>query len=146
MVLELQGEEGDVLLQQAEENFVPLPHGKAPQLRFFNPGQLSLIAGVGRAGPASGGEEVHILGGCLIGHKGHQAPVAVVRQRQARLLPGLPEDAVLGALPIFEFAAHADPFVMVQIALLFHPVEHQVSVAPLQIAEGGIDHLPSPLP
>ena len=78
---------------------------------------------------------MHIFRGRLVGDKGHQSPVAVVRQRQPRLLPGLPQDAVLGALPRLELAAHADPLVMIDVVFLLHPVEHQVFLAPLQIAK-----------
>lgn len=53
--------------------------------------------------------------------------------------PHLPYKAVLRAFKPLKFAAHAHPFVVVVVVLLFDAVQHQVSVLPLQIAKGGAE-------
>ena len=83
---------------------------------------------------------MHVLRGGLVGDKSHQPPVAVVRQGQARLLKTLPEDAVFRTLSVLKLASHADPFPLVHVVVFLYPVEHQVLVPPLQIAQGGIQH------
>ena len=83
---------------------------------------------------------MHVLRGGLVGDKGHQPPVAVVRQSQARLLKALPEDAVLGALSVLKLAPHADPLSLVHVVVLFHPVEHQILPGLVfQIDQCGVD-------
>ncbi len=66
-----------------------------------------------------GGEEVHVFRDPPVGDEGHQAPVAVVGEGEAGLLPHLPEQAVLGALLVLELSANADPFVVVEVVFLF---------------------------
>ena len=87
----------------------------------------------------------HILRGPPVGDKGDDPPVSVVGEGKPGLLPGLPEQTVLRALPVLEFAADPDPLVLVQVVLLFHPVEHQVLLSPADIAQRGIDHVRPPL-
>ena len=67
-------------------------------------------------------------------------PIAVFRWGESGLLVHFPEHAVLGALPVLELAADADPLALIQIILLLDPVEHQTLTALTDVAEGGVDH------
>ena len=71
--------------------------------------------------------------------QGQQSPGTVARQGKAGLFPHLPHKAVLRAFKPLKFAAHAHPFVVVVVVLLFDAVQHQVGVLPLQIAKGGAE-------
>ena len=104
-----------------------------------NPLQIPLIAVLDLPGEVLRVKEVHIFGAVLVRYKGDNPPVPPAVQGESGLLQHLPAETVLGALPGFELAADADPFILVEVALLFHPVEHEVFLAPLEITEGGID-------
>jgi hypothetical protein len=80
---------------------------------------------------------VHTLernGFLTIGQEGHDTPAPPGGQGQTRLLFGLPQEALVGGLLRLEFAADADPFVLVDIVLLFDPVEHQHLIPPGNVA------------
>src|SRR5699024_2624913 len=141
LIAQLQGEEGLVLPgDQVQEDGVPLPVGDLQQAVPGNPLQHPLVALLQLPGEAVSGEQVHILGGQAVGDKGDDPPVAVVRQGEAGLLAGLPEEAVLRALLVLELPADADPLVLIQVVFLLDPVEHQVFVTPADITERCIDH------
>ena len=126
---------------EPEKDLVPLPDGQVADLVLVHPLQISFVAGDGLTGPAGGGEEVHVLGFGAGVHKGDDAPVPVVRQGKAGLLPGFPEDALLRALPVLKLAAYTNPLVVVHIVFLLDPVEHQVLVPVIfQVAEGTVQH------
>ena len=55
-----------------------------------------------------------------------------------------PEQALLRALPLLALAANADPLVMIQVMLLFDPVEHQNLVPPGDVAQRCILHTTAP--
>ena len=82
---------------------------------------------------------MHILRLVAIGDKGHETAVAPARERQTGLLPRFAQGAVLGRLAVLKFAAHADPFVVVEVILLFRAVQHQIFVAALEIDERRVD-------
>ena len=65
------------------------------------------------AGEAIGGEQVHILRGPPVGDKGDDPPVSIAGEREPGLLPGLPEQTVLRALPVLELAPDPDPLIPV---------------------------------
>ena len=83
---------------------------------------------------------MHILRFPLIGNKGDDAPVAVLREKEASFLPCLPQQALLRALILLKLAANADPLVVVEIVFLFDPVQKQHIVPSQHIAQGGIFH------
>ena len=119
--------------------------GQLQQVALGDPLQISLVALLQGSGKAVGGEQVHILRGPPVGDKGDDPPVSVVGEGKPGLLPGLPEQTVLRALPVLELAPDPDPLVLVQIVLLLDPVEHQVLLSPADIAQRGIDHVRPPL-
>ena len=136
-VHQLEGEPRAFLVQQPEEDLVALPDGQLRHLLLRHPFQHALPAGIALhhlARPLIGGVEVDELGH-IAPDEGQQAPAAPVGQGQACLLLHLAEKTVLRAFEPLEFAAHADPLVVVVVVLLLHPVEHQVGVVPLQIAQ-----------
>ena len=116
--------------------------GQACHLFFRHPFQHALLTGVALyhlALPAVRRVEVDELGH-IAPEEGQQPPAAPAGQGQARFLPHLPEQAVLRALEPLKFAADTHPFIVVVVVLLFHAVEHQVGVLPLQIAERGAEN------
>ena len=132
-----------MLVHKPQEDAVALPLLQGGKLVLADPGQLSLVALLRRAGKARGVEQVHVFGRVDVGDEGHEPAVAELRERQSRLLKHLAAHAVLRAFLIFEFSAYADPFVVVFIVLLFDAVEHQILPVPLQIAERGLLHAAS---
>ena len=144
LVAQLQGEEGRLRGQELQKQVVPRPERQLLHPVQVHPFQVSLVAPSYGAGEAVGGEEVHILGGPLVGDESHQSPEAPGGQRQACLLPHLPQEALLRALPLLALAANADPLVMIQVMLLFDPVEHQNLVSPGDVAQRRILHTTAP--
>ena len=140
-VTQLQREEGDILLNEPQKDLVPLPVGDGAQLCPGQPLQVALRAvGPQGSGKAVDGEQMHVLRGPAVGDKSDQPPIAVFRWGESGLLVHFPEHAVLGALPVLELAADADPLALIQIILLLDPVEHQTLTALTDVAEGGVDH------
>ena len=83
------------------------------------------------------------LNGPTLAAQVHQATAksaAPAGQGQAGFLLRLPQQALVGGLGSLEFAADADPFVLVDVVFLFDPVEHQHFAAPGDIAQSGIAH------
>ena len=73
-------------------------------------------------------------------HKCDDAAVTPFRDGEARLFPHLTQHAVLGALPFFELAAHAEPFVVVEVVFLLGAMQHEVLAAALQITKCRLFH------
>ena len=120
---------------------------KSFRLRLFTPmirapawRAVSASASLWTSTSAVDGEQMHVLRGPAVGDKSDQPPIAVFRWGESGLLVHFPEHAVLGALPVLELAADADPLALIQIILLLDPVEHQTLTALTDVAEGGVDH------
>ena len=105
---------------------------------LVDPGQLSLVAVLRRAGKACGVEQVHVLGRPDVRDERDKAAVAELCQRQAGLFKHLAAHAVLRTFLILKFSADADPFVMIFVVRLLDAVEHQVLPVLLQIAKRGL--------
>ena len=98
-----------MLVHEPQEDPVALPLLQGGELPLADPGQLTLVAVLRRAGEARGVEQVHILGRVDVGDEGHKPAVAVLRESQPRFLQNLAADAVLRAFLILKFSADADP-------------------------------------
>ena len=131
---QLQGKEGAVLIDEAEENLVALPHGEFQKTLFLNPFEVAFVAFNLLARPVGADEDVHMLVVIDVVHEGDDAAVAPFRYGEARLLPHLAQHAVLGAFAFLKLAAHAKPFVVVEVVLFFGTVQHEILAAALQIA------------
>ena len=83
---------------------------------------------------------MHVLRAPFVGDEGDDAAVAPACEDEPRFLPDLPQQTVLRAFALLNLAADADPFVLVFVHFLFHPVEHQVVPAPFQVAQRGVSH------
>ena len=83
---------------------------------------------------------MHIFSLPFIGYEGHDAPVPIVGERETGLFPSLPQQALLGALPLLELSADTDPLIVVQIVFLFHAVQQQNLIPLQQVAQGGVFH------
>ena len=138
LVHQLEGEKGRAPVQQLQKDPVPRPHGQTVQLLLGQPFQNALVAFPDLPLKPGGGEQVHILTGPDVRHKGDDAPVLIIGEGQAGLLFDLPQDAVLRAFPVLELAAHADPFITVFVLLLFDPVEHEITAVFFDVAKGGL--------
>ena len=140
LVAELQREKRRVLCQQAEEDSIALPAGQRRHGGFFDPLQRALVAVGQRTGEAVRREQVHVFRLPSVGHERDNAAVAPVCQRQAGLLTHLAQQALLRAFVRLKLAAHADPFVVVEVVFLLDAVQHQVAAVPLNVAERGVEH------
>ena len=149
---ELEAEEGLLLIhQQAQEYLVALPEGQGGvadticdrQVAFPYPCQVAfgIDAHVGLTAPGVGGEEVHVLVGPGVGDEGDDATVVPPGDLQARLLLHLAQHALVGTLVGLALAAHAYPFAVAGVVLLLHPVQHQVALAVVDIAQCRLFHL-----
>ena len=136
-----QQKEGRILPQQIQKDPVSFPRGKAVQKFPADPFQIPLVAEVHFPFKAVGGEEVHEFALALRVQEGDHATAAPGGQGQAGFLPDLSEQAFVRAFLWQEFAADADPFVVVDIVFLLDPVEHQHLISPGHIAQCGIFHL-----
>ena len=105
---------------------------------------MALVAFLHLARETRGGEKVHVFSFPSVGNKGDDAPIGVIRESKPRFFPYLPGDAVFGAFAFLKLAADADPFIVIGVVLLFHPVQHQILAVPLQIAKSGMQHGFSP--
>ena len=126
-------EEWPMLIDEAEENLVAFPHGEVQQVLLLDPFEVALVAFDLVTRPVGADEDVHVFVVIDVVHKGDDAAVAPFRDGEARLLPHLAQHAVLGALPFLELAAHAKPFVVVEVVLFLGAVQHEVLAAALQI-------------
>ena len=130
---ELEGEKRPVLVDEAKEDLVAFPHGEFEEVLFLYPFEVALVAFDLVARPVSADEDVHVLVVIDVVNKGDDAAVAPFRDGEAGLFPHLAQHAVLGALPFLELAAHAEPFVVVEVVLFLGAVQHEVLAAALQI-------------
>ncbi len=122
-----------MLIDEAEENLVAFPHGEVQQVLFLDPFEVALVAFDLVTCPIGADEDVHVFVVIDIVHEGDDAAVAPFRDGEARLLPHLAQHAVLGALPFLELAAHAEPFVVVEVVLFLGTVQHKILAAALKI-------------
>ena len=83
---------------------------------------------------------MHVLRDLAVGDEGDQAPVGVVREGEARLLPDLADEALFGAFLVLKLAADADPLVLVDVVFFLDAVEHEVLPLALDVAERGVPH------
>ena len=134
LVGQLQREERPFLADEAQEDLVALPSGQFKKVLFVDPFEVAFVAFDLLASPVGADEDVHMLVGIDVMDEGDDAAVAPFRHGEAGLLPHLSQHTVLGALPFLELAAHAEPFVVVDVVLLLGAVQHEVLVAALQIA------------
>ena len=122
-----------MLVYEAEENLVAFPHSKFKKTLFLNPFEVTLVAFYLVSCPIGANKDMHVLVVIDVVHEGDDAAVAPFRDGEACLLPHLAQHAVLGALPFLELAAHAEPFVVVEVVLFLGAVQHEVLAAALQI-------------
>lgn len=132
-ISQLHGEERSVFVDETEEYLVAFPHGKLKQTLFLDPFEVALVAFNLVAGPVSADEDVHVFIVIDVMHEGDDATVAPFRHGETSLFPHLAQHAVLRALPFLELAAHAQPFVVVEVVFLLGAVQHEILVAALQI-------------
>ena len=129
-----------MLVDEAEEDLVAFPHGEVQQPLLLDPLQVALVAFDLLSGPVGADEDVHVLVIVDVVHKGDDAAIAPLRDGKARLLPHLAQHAVLGALPFLELAAHAEPFVVVEVVLFLGAMQHEILAAAFQIAKCCLFH------
>src|SRR5699024_10183261 len=110
-ITQLQREKGPALSHPLQEDAVPLPGGQGGGRILVYPHKLALVALPERAGKARGVEEIHVFPLPAVREESDYAAQAKVRQRQARFLPHLPQQALLRRFILLEFSAHADPLV-----------------------------------
>ena len=119
-----------------EEAYVDIafPHGKVQQALFFNPFEVAFVAFDLVARPVGAYEDVHMFVVVDVMHKGDDAAIALFSDGESCLFPHLAQHAVFRALPFLELAAHAEPFVVVEVVLFLGAVQHEVLATALQIA------------
>ena len=59
----------------------------------------------------------------------------VIRQSISGLLANFAQQAVLRAFVLLKMAADTDPFIFIHIIFLNHPVQHQIAVIFLDVAQ-----------
>ena len=129
-----------MFVDEAEENLVAFPHGKVEQALFFNPFEVAFVAFDLVARPVGADEDVHVLVVVDVVYEGDDATIAPFRDGEACFFPHLAQHAVLGALPFLKLAAHAEPFVVVEVVLFLGAVQHEVLAAALKIAKCCLFH------
>jgi len=115
-----------MFVDEAEENLVAFPHGKVEQALFFNPFEVAFVAFDLVARPVGAYEDVHMFVVVDVMHEGDDATVAPFRDGESCLFPHLAQHAVFRALPFLELAAHAEPFVVVEVVFFLGAVQHEV--------------------
>ncbi len=130
---QLQREERPMLVDEAEEDLVAFPHGEVKEALLFDPFEVALVAFDLVTRPVGADEDVHVFVIVDVVHEGDDAAIAPFRHGEACLFPHLTQHAILGALPFLELAAHAEPFVVVEVVLFLGAVQHEVLAAALQI-------------
>ena len=136
-----QREERSLFVDETEENFVAFPHGEFKQALFFDPFEVALVAFNLVARPFGAYEDMHVLIVVDVVYESDDAAVAPFRDSEARLFPHLAQHAVLGTLSFLELAAHAEPFVVVEIVFLLGAVQHEVLAAAFKITKGCLFHI-----
>ena len=132
-ISQLQGEERSVFVDETEEDLVAFPHGKLKQAFFLDPFEVALVTFDLVSRPFGADEDVHVLIVIDVMHKGDDATVTPFRDGEARLFPHLTQHAVFGAFAFLKLAAHAKPFVVVEVVFFLGAVQHEVLAAALQI-------------
>ena len=131
---EFKGEEGSFFVDEPEKYLVAFPHGQFEEAFFLDPFEVALVAHDLVASPVGTHEEVHVFAFPDIRDEGYDAAVAPLGDGKPSLFPHLAQHAVFGTLTFLEMAAHAKPFVVVQVIFFFGAVEHEVLVAAFKIA------------
>ena len=126
------------LRQQPKENFVPLPDRQVLYFGFGHPFQCALVTVGQRAGKIGAGVQVHPLGGPWLASKIHNAAVGGGLHRQAGFLPHFAQGTGFGSFAGVKLAAHTDPFIVVDVVLLFNAVQHQIAAVLFQVAQSGL--------
>ena len=135
VVNELEREKGGFFGQKAEEYLIPFPDVEPGNVLFRDPFKDALVAFYGLSLKSVRREQVHVFRHAVSGHESDDPPEPIGRQRVSGLLADLAHEALLRALVLLEVASHTDPFVLVYVVLLHHPVQHQVFPVPFQIAK-----------
>ena len=133
LVGQLQREERPFLADEAQEDLVAFPSGQFKEVLFVDPFEIAFVAFDLLAGPVGADEDVHMLVGIDVVNEGDDAAVAPLRHGEAGLLPHLAQHTVLWALPFLELAAHAEPFVVVEVVFLLGTVQHEILRATFKI-------------
>lgn len=123
-----------MLVDEAEEDLVTFPHSEFQKALFLNPFEVALVAFDLVARPVGADEEVHVFVLINVVYEGDDAAVAPSGDGEARFFPHLAQHAVLGAFAVLELAAHAEPFVVVEVVLLLGAMQHEVLAAALKVA------------
>ena len=89
---------------------------------------------------AIGSKQVHKFPLTAIAEKGHHTPAPPLGQLQSRFLTDFSQQTFLRAFLPLKFATDADPFILVDVIFLFHPMEHQHIVTSSDIAQRRVDH------
>ena len=142
-ITQRQQEEGRVLPQKIQENLIALPFGQVIQKLPADPLQVTLIAFFQLSLKAIGSEKEHVLPFAAVIEKGDDASALKACEGQAGFLHGFPADTIVGAFLSLEFSADADPLILIDIILFFHPMEHEYLVSPGDIAQTGFYHFAS---
>ena len=129
-----------MFVDETQENLVAFPHGEVQKALFLNPFEVALVAFNLIARPVGADKDVHVLVFIYVVHKSDNAAVAPFRDGEASLFPHLAQHAVLWALPFLELAAHAEPFVVVEVILFLGAVQHEVLRSAFQIAKCCLFH------
>jgi len=129
-----------MVVDEAQEYLVAFPHGEFQQALFLNPFEVALVADDLVAGPAGADKDVHMLVVVDVMHKGDDATIAPFRDGEARFLPHLAQHTVFGALPFLKLAAHAEPFVVVEVVFLLGAMQHEVLRAAFKITQCRLFH------
>ena len=118
-----------MFVDETEEDLVAFPHGQFKKALLFNPFEVAFVTFDVVASPVGANEDVHVFVVIDVMHKGDDAAVTPFRHGEAGLFPHLAQHAILGALPFLELAAHAQPFVVVEVILFLGAVQHKVLAA-----------------
>ena len=105
-----------------------------------NPFECSFVAVLEFTGEFRRREQVHEF--CLVhavANEGDNPSVLGTNQGEARFFESLALDAVLGRFPFLEFAANADPLVLVDVVLFLDAVKQQVLAVLFDVAESCIE-------
>src|SRR5699024_9185799 len=119
IVHKLQRKEVPPLIQQPEEDLVPLPDFHPPYCILFHPFELSLITFNGVSLESVRGVQRHVFHHILSVYKGDQAPVLPGSKRITGLFLHLPEQTFLGTLSVLKMTSHTDPLIVVHIIFLY---------------------------
>ena len=61
----------------------------------------------------------------VIGKEGHNAAIARIAKRKSRFFEKFPRNTLFRAFSMFKLTANADPFIVIDVILLFDAVQHE---------------------